>query len=48
MDLPVQSGTRPLSLQLLVAPCSQLSGDGQLRELMQERRCHLEHLAAVA
>jgi hypothetical protein len=41
MDLPVQSDTRPLSLQLLVAPCRQLSGDGQLRELMQERRRHL-------
>jgi len=41
MDLPVQSDARPLSLQLLVAPCRQLSGDGQLRELMQERRRHL-------
>lgn len=27
--------------QLLLAPCYQLSGDGQLRELMQERRRHL-------
>lgn len=28
-------------LQLLKAPSGQLSGDGQLRELMQERRRHL-------
>jgi len=29
------------TLHLLVAPAGQLSGDGQLRELMQERRRHL-------
>ena len=29
------------SFQLLVAQLPQLSGDGQLRELMQERRRHL-------
>ncbi len=41
MALPVQPDTRQLSLQLLLAPCGQLSGDGQLRELMQERRRHV-------
>ena len=30
-----------LDVQLLLAPSRQLSGDGQLRELMQERRRHL-------
>ena len=30
-----------LAVQLLLAPSRQLSGDGQLRELMQERRRHL-------
>ena len=30
-----------LAVQLLLAPCGQLSGAGQLRELMQERRRHL-------
>jgi hypothetical protein len=30
-----------LDVQLLLAPSRQLSGDGQLRELMQERRHHL-------
>lgn len=30
-----------LDVQLLLDPCYQLSGDGQLRELMQERRRHL-------
>ena len=30
-----------LDVQLLLAPGRQLSGDGQLRELMQERRRHL-------
>lgn len=28
------------SLQLLIAPCGSLSADGQLRELMRERRRH--------
>ena len=28
-------------LHLLIAPFGQLSGDGQLRELIQERRNHL-------
>jgi len=41
MAHPFQPDTCSLALQLLVAPCSQLSGDGQLRELMQERRRHL-------
>ncbi len=41
MVLPFQPDTRSLALQLLMAPCGQLSGDGQLRELMQERRRHL-------
>jgi hypothetical protein len=41
MSLPFQPETRSLTLQLLVAPCGQLSGDGQLCELMQERRRHL-------
>jgi hypothetical protein len=41
MAHPFQPDTCSLALQLLVAPCSQLSGDGQLRELMQERRRYL-------
>jgi hypothetical protein len=36
-----QSLQSQLDVQLLLAPCGQLSGDGQLRELMQERRRHL-------
>lgn len=51
MAHPVQRQTDPSRaqrleercvVQLLVAPCAQLSGDGQLRELMQERRRHLQ------
>ena len=41
MALPFQPDASPLTLQLLVAPCGDLSGDGQLRELMQERRRYL-------
>ena len=41
MALPFQPDTSPLTLQLLAAPCGDLSGDGQLRELMQERRRYL-------
>jgi hypothetical protein len=36
-----QSFQSQLDVQLLLAPSRQLSGDGQLRELMQERRRHL-------
>ena len=35
-----QPPTDLLQLQLLVAPFPELSGDGQLRELMLERRRH--------
>ena len=38
--LPVPGRAR-LDLQVLVAASGRLSGDGQLRELMQERRRHL-------
>lgn len=34
------STSRCDSLQLLIAPCGSLSADGQLRELMRERRRH--------
>lgn len=36
MDLPLPSESG--SLLMLLAPAGQLSGDGQLRELIQERR----------
>ena len=34
-------------LHLLIAPFGQLSGDGQLRELIQERRNHLGEAAGI-
>ena len=34
------SPSRCDSLQLLIAPCGSISADGQLRELMRERRRH--------
>ena len=41
MKPPMPPRETPLNLQLLLAPPGQLSGDGQLRELMLERRRHL-------
>ena len=38
---PIETPSGQVSVQLLLAPFSRLSGDGQLRELMQERRRHL-------
>ncbi len=39
-DAPFVPSCAPRPLQLLLAPLGQLSGDGQLRELIAERRDH--------
>jgi hypothetical protein len=41
MKPPMPPRETPLNLQVLLTPPGQLSGDGQLRELMLERRRHL-------
>jgi len=42
MTSPMPPRETPLNLQVLLTPPGQLSGDGQLRELMLERRRHLD------